>query len=75
MARTEGKQREEDYGCSSRDKETCKLSTHIVRGVDVCAGCQQDLYDIRMPMKRRRVKWRIFLLHSKTRCQKDEKDA
>ena len=38
------------------------LPTHINRGVDVCAGRQQDFCRLHMPMNSRRVKWGELIL-------------
>jgi hypothetical protein len=48
-----------------------KFSTHLVRDVDVRAGCQQDLRHLCMPRGRRPVKWGVIVLR-KGSCDKDD---
>ena len=49
------------------------LPTHIVRGVDVRAGRQQDLCHLRIPNVRRHVKWGALVLRGGRSGKNDTK--
>ena len=49
------------------------LSTHIGRGMGVCAGLQKSLYHLPMPTDRRLVKWGDLVLRG-DRSEKEDMD-